>query len=134
MADWIFINKHRTRSGDIHVPSQYWSDDSWGWNGLFRLPLGGSTVRCVVSDGSDAPPEYRWQHVSVSVEGDPRPPRWATMCWVKDLFWEPEDVVMQLHPRRSEYVNQHPATLHLWRPLPPNPPIPEPLSIMVGMK
>ena len=38
------------------------------------------------------------------------------MCHVKDLCWDAEDVVMQLHPRQSEYVNNHPHVLHLWRP------------------
>jgi hypothetical protein len=54
------------------------------------------------------------------------------MCFVKDLFWEPEDCVMQLHPRRSEYINNHPYVLHLWRPVRDR--IPEPPSIYVGVK
>jgi hypothetical protein len=44
----------------------------------------------------------------------------------KDLFWEPEDVVMQLHPQKSTYVNFNPHTLHLWRPKSvriPTPPV-----------
>lgn len=52
------------------------------------------------------------------------------MCQVKDVCWDDEDVVMQLHPRRSQYVNMHPHTLHLWRPLEAS--IPEPPSILVG--
>lgn len=132
MGDWTFLNKHRVRVPTPTVPPMYCSDDSYGFNGLFRLPYCGAIVRCIASDGTDSPDDrFKWQHVSVSVECDKRPPRWSTMCWVKDLFWEPEEVVMQLHPRKSQYVNFHEACLHLWRPIPPNPPIPEPMSIMV---
>jgi hypothetical protein len=37
------------------------------------------------------------------------------MCFVKDLFWDAEDVVIQHHPAKSEYVNLHDNCLHLWR-------------------
>lgn len=37
------------------------------------------------------------------------------MCKVKDLFWDEEDVVVQFHPRKSEYVDNHKYCLHLWR-------------------
>ena len=54
------------------------------------------------------------------------------MCWVKDLFWAAEEAVMQLHPPKSEWVNNHNYCLHLWRPLDGN--IPLPPSIAVGYK
>jgi hypothetical protein len=38
------------------------------------------------------------------------------MCYVKRLFWDADDVVMQLHPRESEYVNAHPHVLHAGSP------------------
>jgi len=104
------------------------SDDSYGNNGAFRLPpAGGRTwLLCIASDGGD------WEHVSVHAidNGRDRTPSWDEMCRVKDLFWGAEDVVMQLHPRRSEYVNHHPHTLHLWRPV--SAAIPEPIPEMVG--
>jgi hypothetical protein len=37
------------------------------------------------------------------------------MCFVKGLFWDDEDVAIQFHPAKSEYVNFHPFALHLWR-------------------
>jgi hypothetical protein len=55
-----------------------------------------------------------WDHVSVHVEG--RCPIWGEMCFVKDLFFRDDEVVMQLHPAKSQYVNEHPFMLHLWRP------------------
>jgi len=46
-----------------------------------------------------------------------RTPTWDEMAFVKTLCWDADDVVMQLHPARSAYVNVHPNVLHLWRPL-----------------
>jgi len=55
-----------------------------------------------------------WEHVSVSLPG--RPPFWDEMHFIKDMFFDGEDVVYQLHPKKSEYVNLHPNCLHLWKP------------------
>jgi len=71
-----------------------------------------------------------WEHVSVSTKG--RCPNWQEMCFVKDLFWAPDDVVMQLHPARSEYVNNHEFCLHLWRPKEQT--IPAPPARLVGTR
>ena len=67
-----------------------------------------------------------WEHVSVSSAGDPaRIPTWEDMCFVKSLFWHPEECVVQFHPPEAEYINHHPGVLHLWRwtggafPMPP---------------
>lgn len=54
-----------------------------------------------------------WEHVSVSYRK--RCPTWEEMCEIKSMFWNPEEVVVQYHPRESEYVNRHPFCLHLWR-------------------
>lgn len=133
MSDWNFLNKHRCRIVLPNVPERYLSDDSNGFNGLFRIPREGKIIRCVASDGSEMEgPEWKWQHVSVSIEYEGQPPKWAVMCYVKDLFWEPEDWVCQFHPAKSEYVNFHQACLHLWRPLAEK--LPTPLAIMVGPK
>ena len=45
-----------------------------------------------------------------------RCPKWNEMCFIKDLFFEDEEEVYQIHPKKSEYVNLHPYTLHMWRP------------------
>lgn len=71
-----------------------------------------------------------WEHVSVSFAH--RCPTWDEMCWVKSLFWLPEDCVVQYHPPESEYVNEHPYCLHLWRPIGVKLPLPP--SIMVGRR
>jgi len=54
-----------------------------------------------------------WEHVSVSLQH--RIPTWAEMCKVKDLFWDEDEVVVQYHPRKEDYVNNHQHCLHLWR-------------------
>jgi len=110
------------------------SDANAGNNGAFSVPperealAPGIRTRLfiIASDGRG------WEHVSVHAhEGRrSRTPTWDEMCLVKDLFWDPEDMVMQLHPRRSQYVNDHPHTLHLWRPI--GRAIPEPIAMLVG--
>ena len=100
----------------FHVPNhlrvrngRYGSTDAAGCNGAFALKHKQATLRCIASDGAG------WEHVSVSTPI--RCPRWEEMCFVKAAFWGPEDVVMQLHPGESVYVDFHPYCLHLWRPI-----------------
>jgi len=71
-----------------------------------------------------------WDHVSVSLQS--RCPTWEEMAWIKDQFFGENETVMQLHPAKSEYVNNHPFCLHMWRPQ--NAMIPTPPSWMVGTK
>ena len=54
-----------------------------------------------------------WEHISASYSN--RCPTWDEMCKLKDMFFEPEEVVVQYHPKQSQYVNIHPYCLHLWR-------------------
>lgn len=55
-----------------------------------------------------------WEHVSVSLQH--RQPTWDEMCFVKRKFWEDEEMIIQYHPKKSEYVNVHKYCLHLWKP------------------
>lgn len=55
-----------------------------------------------------------WDHVSVSAQN--RTPTWEEMEWVRRKFWQDNATVMQIHPPLKDYVNNHPYTLHLWRP------------------
>lgn len=110
------------------------SDASFGNNGAFTLasPEQGWSLFIVASDG------LGWEHVSVHAERGEHPPRrqrtpnWAEMCLVKDRFWDDDDVVIQYHPRRVDYVNQHPHTLHLWRPI--GIELPTPDALLVGVR
>ena len=80
------------------------STKAYGNNGAFQLTV---DLFAIASDGEG------WEHVSVSRKD--RTPTWEEMCTVKNLFWEDEDVVIQFHPAKSQYINNHPYCLHLWR-------------------
>lgn len=95
------------------------------WGAFFVQGPCGAELKIIAADGCDT----GWDHVSVSVRN--RPPNWQEMCFVKDLFWGAEETVIQFHPPRSEYVNNHPNCLHLWKP--PYE-VPRPPSILVGIK
>jgi hypothetical protein len=88
----------------------------------------GEPLHVIVSPGHD-PMALGWEHVSVSTRR--RMPNWIEMSWVKDLFWDDEACVVQYHPRKSQYVNMHKYTLHMWRRIEG---FPEPPSIAVGVK
>jgi hypothetical protein len=100
--------------------------------GRFFVKYEGKRFCIIASDGSDwevlglDPPAF--EHVSVSMPG--RCPKWTEMCEVKDWFWGPEEVVVQYHPPRSQYVNRHPNCLHLWKPIGVEVPLPP--SVTVG--
>jgi len=99
------------------------SDASAGNNGAFLVRCNhGQWVNVIASDGMG------WEHVSVSRRD--RVPNWDEMCRIKALFWDDEDVVIQFHPRVSDYVNLHPNCLHLWRPI--GVELPTPLPLLVG--
>jgi hypothetical protein len=112
-----------------------------GNNGAFHVPSPepGWTLALICSDGTDDEvPEARgWEHVSVHAYRthgkvvQMRTPTWREMTFVKDLCWDAEDVVIQYHPRKSEYVNNHPHVLHLWRPT--HVAIPTPPPLLVGV-
>lgn len=102
--------------------------------GFFVFRFGNKQVRAMAADGQ----ETGWEHVSVSVliydgkKGKSRMPTWDEMCFVKDKFWGEEETVVQFHPPKSEYVNNHHACLHLWKDVAGEQRIPP--SILVGVK
>lgn len=103
------------------------SSEADGFNGFFKLQVNGETLRCIARDG------YGWQHVSVSKPQNPRcPPRWDHMCAVKELFWGEDVWVVQFHPAKADYVNNHAGCLHLWRPT--EQPLPTPPANLTGVK
>ena len=115
----------------FHVPERYryrkgpfGSDENSGNNGYFVIPFESFELAVIASDGAG------WEHVSVSLSK--RTPNWREMCFIKEMFWDDEDCVVQYHPPRSDYVNNHDNCLHLWRPI--NGLIPRPDSILVGFK
>jgi len=61
--------------------------------------------------------EAGWEHVSVSPYDHSITPSWDDMCQLKDIFFEDEEAVIQVHPPKSKYVNRMPNCLHLRRPV-----------------
>lgn len=128
----------------FHVPNRYRvtqgrlaSNYTDGNNGLFIVPRRHYAkpdrkrrleLRVIASDE-----EYAgeiWEHVSASMPN--RCPTWDEMCWIKSIFWDEEDVVIQYHPAKTDYVNCHPYCLHLWRPI--GIVLPKPPAALVGTK
>ncbi len=93
----------------LRIPAVMASTAEMGMNGLFYVPYVREMLRCIVSD------QAGWEHVSVSLRS--RCPTWGEMCAIKNLFWDEDEVVVQFHPAKSDYVNCHPYCLHLWRPV-----------------
>lgn len=71
-----------------------------------------------------------WEHLSVSTPV--KTPTWEQMCKMKEIFWGDDEVCMELHPKKEEYVNMHPYCLHIWKPI--GVEIPTPPSILVGIR
>ena len=86
-----------------------------------------ANIQVMVCDGL----ETGWDHVSVSLSK--RCPTWDEMCWVKNLFFRPDEAVIQIHPPADQYVNDHPHCLHLWRPI-GGIETPPPILVGVGRK
>ena len=129
--DWTHLEAHR-----ITAPDNPHSSNEGEHFGQFIIKLTHFTALCIIATegdpegDSDCGAAGEWEHVSVHArEGKrfsaPRTPTWAEMCFTKELFWEDDEAVVQYHPPKVSYVNQHPHVLHLWRhrttpiPLPP---------------
>lgn len=78
-----------------------------GGSGYISMPLWVGTV--IWSNGAG------WEHVSVSPESRRITPSWDDMCKIKDIFFNDDEAVIQIHPPKVEYVNNMPNCLHLWR-------------------
>jgi hypothetical protein len=118
----------------FHVPEKYRittgvlsSQKENGNNGAFKITSFrlNSPLNVIASDG------YGWEHVSVSLSH--RCPKWEEMCLIKDIFWDDDDFVVQIHPPKDDYVNNHPYCLHLWRKAGTNDFCQRPPNSMVGI-
>src|SRR5262245_61450998 len=104
-----------TNAAMFHVPDQarfngdpqYATTSADGNNGAFTLasPEPGWLLGIIASDGEG------WEHVSVHAyrgKDKVRTPSWKEMAYVKNQFWSEDDLVIQYHPRKKDYVNVHP--------------------------
>lgn len=78
-----------------------------GFSGEVSMPTWRGSVICSTGAG--------WEHVSVSPYQHRIIPSWDDMCRLKDMFWNDDEAVIQIHPAKAEYVNNMPNCLHLWR-------------------
>lgn len=103
------------------------SRKEYGANGAFFLDTPeGVRMQVIVSNGGG------WDHVSVCPRNRKRTPTWEEMHYIKTLFFEPEETVIQYHPAQSRYINNHDYVLHLWKPQ--DAAVPTPPEWMVGIK
>ena len=104
------------------------SDSRHGNNGCFIISHKAGKysryLQVIASDGA------AWEHVSVSMPD--KCPTWKQMCFIKNMFWDEEDAVIQIHPAKKNYVNYHPYCLHLWRKFNTNNFFDMPSPILVG--
>lgn len=105
--------------------------DDYGLFIVTRGPCGRGLK--IIANGAD-PLSDGWEHVSVSILDDRRrpTPTWAEMAYVKSLFWNDDETVVEFHVPSSDHVNFHRGCLHLWRK--PSVEFPRPPSILVGPK
>jgi len=97
------------------------------FSGWYRLPgPHGTTLFAVVANGEDFEeaglPGEPWEHVSVSTSR--RCPTWSEMEWVRSLFFEDDETVLQFSVPRAKHINLHPFVLHMWRPTVTTIPLP----------
>ena len=97
----------------LRYPEQYRVQSVYGLNSFF-VPFNGKTLAVCASVDTDDK-GIKWEHVSVSLKN--RLPTWQELKFIKMLFWDPEDEVLQFFPPQSEYINVHKNCLHLWRPI-----------------
>lgn len=111
--DFHHLDKYRTQDFPSPLGATF---------GCFEIHHAGMHLRIIASCGDEDDEDdvnRDWEHVSARAM-DPvfhkeRVPNWAEMCFLKDLFWDAEECVVQFHPPKSEYVNTHGCVLHLWK-------------------
>ena len=87
----------------------------------------------LASDGEahpDGSPGSEWDHVSVHVRKTKSgklvnsTPTWEDMEYIRGLFFEDDETVMQLSVPRADHISHHDHVLHLWKPLKSAIPVP----------
>lgn len=125
-TDWSHLEQFRKKDGPMASPT----GEAYG---TFFVPMGRVRLVIIASSG-DKSVGIEWEHVSIRAEDykGSRCPIWSEMCFAKDLFWGDEECVVQYHPPKSDYVNNHPHVLHLWKPW--GTELARPPAIAVGYK
>jgi len=90
MKDLHILDKYRASESERRIAGV----DGDGGCGCFKVYVNGRSFFIVASDGGG------WDHISVSPCNRKRQgcPTWEEMCAIKDMFFEPEERVVQYHP------------------------------------
>jgi hypothetical protein len=93
--------------------------DMSGYQGYLRLRDSKHTMTFMASIDTDG--NRKIEHVSVCyMDSNRKTPTWEEMCAIKEIFWDDEEEVHQIHPKKSQYVHgvkNLRNVLHLWRPI-----------------
>lgn len=84
--------------------------------GSFKVFVKGRSFM-VLASVDDTGDDGVWEHISVQMRNQKRCPTWDEMCEIKDMFFGPEEVCIQYHPAKSNYINIQEYCLHIWRPI-----------------
>ncbi len=124
MKDLAKLEQYRDRRAEL----AHYGENGDSTCGMFRVRLKrrdghqGAKLTIIAAIGEG------WEHVSVSTPV--RCPTWSEMEFVKRMFFEDSETVMQLHVPPTDHISLHPFCLHLWRPI--GVEIPRPPSFMVA--
>ena len=77
-----------------------------GFRGIISMPTWVGSVICTKGGG--------WFHTSVSPFNKRIMPSYEDLCMIKDIFWNEEEDVIHVFPKKSQYVNNVTNCLHLW--------------------
>jgi hypothetical protein len=113
----ITANRWRVRTGAMG------SDETYGWNGCFIVPINGQLWQVMLGEGMG------WRHLSATNAQRRELPPWAVLSRLKELFFADDEWVVMYIPPREDYVNDHPYVHHLWSSLEAE--IPRPPAFMV---
>lgn len=83
------------------------SDDSFDSNGYFLVPYKEEFLLCLISDSGG------WDHVNISLPA--RTPNWEEIEFVRDIFFDAQDIVVIYSPPRLFPYVTNPFHIHMWR-------------------
>lgn len=129
-TDWSHLEKYRIQRTPYISPIG-------ATHGAFEIPPNGTRKRILRVIATAAMPELgpegEWEHVSVHAYDASWDleciPDWAEMAFIKDLFWNEDECVVQYHPSKKDYVNIHGCVLHLWKPTKETIPMPPKICV-----
>ena len=97
----------------LRFPEQYRVQSVYGLNS-FLVPFNAAKLAVLASIDTDDN-GIKWEHVSVSLKN--RIPNWQELKFIKMIFWDPEDEVIQFFMPQSKCVKLYNNCVHLWRPI-----------------